>query len=267
MKSAISALGGDCDAIGISTAGVTIDNEIKLSSLFIKIPKEDYKDHVNRIYIDVVHQLEEELGHPIPMSVANDGDVTALAGSIDLKDGGVLGIAMGTSEAGGYVNLEGRLMGWINELAFVPLDLNKDAMVDEWSLDYGVGCKYLSQDAVIKLAKPAGIELDDSLTLAEKLKYVQSLMEKDDERAKEIYHTIGVYLAYALAYYQEFYQIKHLLILGRVTSGKGGDIILDVAKKTIKEDFPEYKDIDISMPSEYVRRIGQSVAAASLAKK
>ena len=258
---------GDVDAIGVSTAGVIIDNKPMVSSLFIKVDKAKHFEFVKQIYINAAKKLSEEVGHPIPIEVANDGDVTALAGSIDLNDGGVLGIAMGTSEAAGYTDKNRNLLGWISELAFAPIDFNKEAMVDEWSGDYGVGCKYLSQDAVIKLAPKAGIELDPNLTLAEKLKVVQKLNEEGHEGANKIFETIGVYLAYAIAYYAEFYDIKHVLILGRVTSGKGGDTILKVADETLKKDFPEYKNIDFSMPSEYMRRVGQSIAAASLADK
>ena len=253
MKVGVERLGGDVDAIGISTAGVIV----------IKVPKKDF-ELVKYAYVNCVNRLAKELGHPIPYVVANDGDVTALAGAVDLKDNCVLGISMGTSEAGGYVDHNGNLPGWFSELAFVPLDFNPDSMVDEWSKDYGVGCKYLSQDAVIKLAKPAGIELDENLTLAEKLSYIQGLLEKGDERAAKIFESIGVYLAYALGFYAEFYEIKHVLLLGRVTSGKGGDIILSVAKETLASDFPEYASFHLTMPSESMRRVGQSIAAASL---
>ena len=187
-----------------------------------------------------------------------------MAGALDLKDNCVLGIAMGTSEAVGYVDHNGNLTGWLSELAFVPTDFNKEAMVDEWSLDFGVGCKYFSQDAVIKLAPKAGIELDENLSLAEKLKFVQNLNAQGHEGANKIFETIGVYLAYALAFYAEFYEIKHVLILGRVTSGKGGDTILKVCQETLAAEFPEYAHFNIGMPSEYMRRVGQSIAAASL---
>ena len=264
MKTAIDKMGGDVDAIGVSSAGVYIDNKAMVASLFIRVEKDDFDKHIKNIYMDVTHKLEEELGHKIPLIVANDGDVTALAGAMDLKDNCVLGIAMGTSEAVGYVDENGNLTGWLSELAFVPVDFNKNAMVDEWSLDFGVGCKYFSQDAVIKLAPRANIKLDDNLSLAEKLKYVQGLNTSTSSEANKIFESIGVYLAYALAFYAEFYQIKHVLILGRVTSGIGGDTILNVCKETLNKEFPEYSNFNIQMPSEYMRRVGQSIAAASL---
>lgn len=263
MKKGIEHLGGDVDAIGISSAGVIVDHRPMVSSLFIKVPEEDF-ELTKLAYINCVLRLEKELGHKIAYHVANDGDVTALAGSYDLKDGCVLGIAMGTSEAVGYVDRNGNLPGWFSELAFVPVDFNPHAEIDEWSGDFGVGCKYFSQDAVIKLLPKAGIEVDASLTLAEKLKAVQSLLEGGDERARKIFSTIGVYLAHGLALYAEFYEIRHVILLGRVTSGKGGDIILATAKETLCQDFPEYADIDIGMPSEWMRRVGQSIAASSL---
>ena len=265
MKTGVEKMGGDVDAIGVSSAGIYINNRAMVASLFIKVSPDDFEAHIKNIYLDVTKKLEEELGHKIPIVVANDGDVTALAGAMDLKDNGVLGIAMGTSEAVGYIDTQGNVTGWLNELAFVPVDFN-NSVTDEWSLDFGVGCKYFSQDAVIKLAPLAGIKIDDSLSLAEKLKYVQKLNQEGHEGANKIFETIGVYLAYTLAYYAEFYEIKHVIILGRVTSGKGGDTILSVCRETLKELFPEYSNFNIIMPSEYMRRVGQSIAAASLAE-
>lgn len=246
------------DAIGVSSAGVYIDNKIMVASLFLKVPEEDFKNHVRTMYIDIA----KEIGAPV--EVANDGDVTALAGAIDLNDTGILGIAMGTSEAGGYINLGGTLNGWLNELAFVPVDFNKNAMVDEWSGDYGCGVKYFSQDGVIKLAEYSGYVFDEKLSPAEKLKVIQKMMQDGDERAEKIYQDIGTYLGYSIAYYSEFYDIKHLLLLGRVTSGKGGEIIRDRAIELLNEEFPEFSGIGIEMPDENNRRVGQSIAAASL---
>ena len=249
------------DAIGVSSAGCYVNNRIMTASLFIKVSDEDFEKYVKNMYIDIA----KEFGEDVPLEVANDGDVTALAGAMDLEDNAVLGIAMGTSEAGGYVDPAGNITGWLNELAFAPVDYSKDAMVDEWSGDYGCGVKYFSQDGVIKLAPAAGIELDESLSPAEKLKVVQGLMNENDPRAAAIYDTIGVYFGYAIAYYSLFYDIKHVLIMGRVTSGEGGVIILDRANKVLNEEFPELaKKCELHIPDEKSRRVGQSVAAASL---
>ena len=247
------------DAIGVSSAGIYINNKVMVASLFVKVPDDVFDKKAKNIYIDVA----KEFGN-VPLKVANDGDVSALAGAMQLDSGNVLGIAMGTSEAVGYVNEKMELKGWLNELAFVPVDFNKDSMVDEWSGDYGCGVKYFSQDGVLKLAKNAGIEIDDNLSLAEKLKFVQKLMEKDDERVINIFTDIGIYLGYTLPYYAHFYNIKHVMLLGRVVSGKGGDLLMATAKKVLVEEFPEYADINLTMPDEYTRRVGQSIAAASL---
>ncbi|MBR5137050.1 MAG: ROK family protein [Clostridia bacterium] len=248
------------DGIGVSSAGVYIDNKIMVASLFIKVSPEDFESRVKNMYIDIA----KEFGPDVPLEVANDGDVTALAGAMDLEDDQVLGIAMGTSEAAGYVDNQGNITGWLNEFAFIPVDFNPESMVDEWSGDYGCGVKYFSQDAVIKLAPLAGIELDETLSPAEKLKVVQGLMAEGDERAEQIYRTIGVYFGYAIAYYAMFYGIKHVLIMGRVTSGNGGVLILEEADKVLKAEFPELNQIQLHIPDESSRRVGQSVAAASL---
>ena len=260
MKTAASYM-PRVDAIGVSSAGVYVDNRIMVASLFLKVSDEEFEKKVKNMYLDVA----AELGENIPIEVANDGDVTALAGAMDLDDNAVLGIAMGTSEAGGYVDPQGNITGWLNELAFVPVDFCKDAMVDEWSGDYGCGVKYFSQDGVIKLAPLAGIEIDESLSPAEKLKVVQGLMAQGDERAKAIYETIGVYFGYSIAFYAEFYDIKHVLIMGRVTSGEGGTILLENAQAVLDQEFPELaKKVQLHIPDENSRRVGQSVAAASL---
>ena len=262
MKTAASHM-PRVDAIGVSSAGIYVDNRIMMASLFLKVNDEDFEKKVKNMYIDVA----KEIGENIPVEVANDGDVTALAGAMDLNDHSVLGIAMGTSEAGGYVDAQGNITGWLNELAFVPVDFCADAMVDEWSGDYGCGVKYFSQDGVIKLAPAAGIKLDENLSPAEKLKVVQGLMREGHEGAAAIYDTIGAYFGYAIAYYAEFYDVKHVLIMGRVTSGEGGVILLQRAQEVLDREFPELaRKIELHIPDEKSRRVGQSVAAASLPK-
>lgn len=261
MKTAASHM-PRVDAIGVSSAGVYIDNKIMVASLFLKVSDEDFEKKVKNMYLDVAKEIGD-----VPVEVANDGDVTALAGAMDLNDDCVLGVAMGTSEAAGYVDAEGNITGWLNELAFVPVDYCKEAMIDEWSGDYGCGVKYFSQDSVIKLAPAAGIELDESLSPAEKLKVVQKLMEEGDERAAKIYDTIGVYFGNSIAYYAMFYDIKHVIIMGRVTSGEGGTILLSRATEVLEKEYPELaKKVSLHIPDEKSRRVGQSVAAASLPK-
>ena len=263
MKTAASKM-PTVDAIGVSSAGIYVENKVMIASLFIKVDREKYGDFVKNTYINVAKEMSDIYGKNIPLEVANDGDVTALAGAIDLNDNGVLGIAMGTSEAVGYINTNGGINGWLSELAFAPVDFNENAMADEWSGDVGVGCKYFSQDAVIKLAQAGGFTFEEGLTPAQKLKVIQALMEKDDALAKQIYEDIGVYLAHTIPFYAKFYDIKHMLLLGRVMGGKGGDIILATCKETLASDYPEFADLDIGLPDENSRRVGQSIAAASL---
>lgn len=249
------------DAVGVSSAGIYINNRTMSASLFLKVPKDLYEEKVKDIYIRAIRDTFGD----VPYAVANDGDVSALAGTMSLNDNNILGIAMGTSEAVGYVNEDGCITGWLNELAFVPVDANPNAMVDEWSGDIGCGVKYFCQDGVNKLAPRAGIELDESLSPAEKLKITQKLMENDDPRAVQVYESIGTYLGHTLAYYFEHYGFKYVLLLGRVMSGKGGDILLDTCRRVLDDEYPEYADkINLTLPDEKFRRVGQSMAAASL---
>lgn len=248
------------DAIGVSSAGVYIDNKAMVASLFIAVPRDQFDSKVKNIYINAAKEIGD-----VPLVVANDGDVTALAGAMGLNVGQVLGIAMGTSEAGGYVDDQMRIMGWLNELAFVPVDLSEEAMEDEWSGDIGCGVKYFSQDAVIKLAPAAGIDVSHANTPAEKLKVVQKELENKNPEAIKIFETIGVYFGYAIAWYSLFYKISQVLIMGRVTSGLGGDLIIKKAKETLALEFPELaSQMKLDLPDEKARRVGQSVAAASL---
>jgi predicted NBD/HSP70 family sugar kinase len=251
------------DGVGISAAGVIVDNKPMVSSLF-NYAKECHPDQFEtRIKPMYIRAVEDTFGK-IPFQVANDGDVTALAGAMSLNVNNILGIAMGTSEAVGYVDEHGNITGWLNELAFMPVDANPDAMADEWSGDIGCGVKYLSQDGVIKLAPRAGIELNKGATPAEKLNAVQALMEQGDGRAAKVYESIGVYLGHILAFYCELYGAEHVLLLGRVMSGKGGEIIVDTSKAVLSDEYPEYASLAIHLPDEKFRRVGQSMAAASL---
>ena len=246
------------DAIGGSAAGVYVNNRAMVASLFRAVPKERYHE-VHDLFL----RIGREMG--VPLTIVNDGEVTALAGSMSLEDNGVLGVALGSSEAGGYVNLDGNITGWLNELAFCPVDYNRNAPVEDWSRDRGVGALYFSQQCVFRLAPKVGIELPQDLTLAEKLRLVQDKLEAGDPNARKIWETMGVYLGYTMAHYAHFYTIKHALILGRCTSGSGGEILLETANKVLDGEFPQVaSEMRIQLPDEKSRRVGQSIAAASL---
>ena len=246
------------DAIGGSSAGIIVNNEIRLASLLRAIPQK-----LHRQAAGIFKRIAKEWR--VPLVVINDGDVTALAGALSLNETGMLGVAMGSSEAGGFMDKNGRILGWLNELAFTPVDYNPEATIEEWSGDRGVGALYFSQQAVNKLLPAAGIELPAALGLPERLKAVQDLMAHDDPRAAKIYETIGVYLGYAIPHYADFYDFSHMLILGRVTTGKGGDIVLAKAREVLRKEFPEIAGkIKLHVPDEKTRRVGQAVAAASL---
>ena len=246
------------DAIGGSSAGIYIDNRPMVASLFRSVPADRYGE-VKNLFL----RIREEMG--VPLEVINDGDVTALAGSMSIEEDGVLGIALGSSEAAGYVDLNGHIMGWLNELAFAPIDYSPNAPIEEWSGDRGCGASYFSQQCVFRLAPKAGIDIPSDLVDADRLKFVQEKLDAGHEGARQIWQSMGVYLGYGLAHYADFYEIKHVLILGRCTSGAGGDLLLEGAKAVLKREFPELlKKITLHLPDEKVRRVGQSVAAASL---
>jgi predicted NBD/HSP70 family sugar kinase len=246
------------DAIGGSSAGVYIDNRAMVASLFRGIPKDRFGE-VREMFL----RIGKEMG--VPMVVVNDGEVTALAGAMSLEDNGVLGVALGSSEAGGYVTLDGNITDWLNELAFCPVDYSPGAPMEEWSGDHGVGANYFSQQCVFRLAPKAGIELPQGVTDAERLKFVQEKLEAGHEGALNIWKSIGMYMGYGIAHYADFYALKNVLILGRCTSGRGGDLILDGANAVLKKEFPEIAErVHIQLPDEKSRRVGQSIAAASL---
>ncbi len=246
------------DAIGGSSAGIFIDNRPMVASLFRAIPAERFPE-IHRLFLRIRDEMK------VPLEVINDGDVTALAGSMSLGVNGVLGIAMGSSQAAGYIDNNGYIMGWLNELAFAPIDYSPDAPIDEWSGDIGCGSQYFSQQCVFRLARRAGIHIPEQLPDAEKLSYVQEKLTAGDEDAVNIWQSMGIYLGYALAHYADFYDLQHVLILGRCTSGLGGTLIVQEANKVLQTEFPELvRRFRIQLPDETSRRVGQSIAAASL---
>lgn len=246
------------DAIGGSSAGVIVGNKFMVASLLRSVPAEHF-DRAKNTFLRIRDEWR------VPLEVANDGDVTALAGAMSLRQHGMLGIAMGSSEAAGYLNPDGSMTGWLSELAFAPVDYNPDAAADEWSGDRGVGALYFSQQAVGKLLPAAGITPPAGMGLPERLKEVQALMAKGDPRAAKIYETIGIYLGYTIPHYADFYTFQHMLILGRVTTGQGGDIVIGKAREVLDREFPDVASkMELHVPDEKSRRVGQAVAAASL---
>lgn len=248
------------DGIGGSAAGVYVNNRVKVASLFRGVPREQFETRAKELFLE----LRRAWGG-IPFDVVNDGEVTALAASMNLNVNSVLGVAMGTSTAAGFVNAEGNITSWLNELAFSPVDYNPAAPRDEWSGDFGVGVQYFSQQAVGRLLSPAGIPADPATPLPEKLKLVQSLMQAGDPRAARLYETLGTYLGYGLANYAGFYAFEHVLVLGRVMTGAGGDLMLEQARKVLQAEFPELSArVRFHVPDEKDKRHGQAIAAASL---
>ncbi len=247
------------DAVGGSAAGVYINNRVRVGSLYRGISKDQFDARIVPLFL----RIREELG--VPMEVVNDGEVTALAGSMSINDNPVLGIALGSSQAVGYVNREGNITGWLNELAFMPVDYRSNGPVDEWSGDAGCGVQFFSQQGTNRIAGAAGMAFDEKIGLPERLVVLQKKMAMGDPLAREVYESVGVCLGYAIAHYANFYDLKHVLILGRVTSGVGGEIILAKSLEVLRADFPKLAPrISVALPDEKSRRVGQSIAAASL---
>ena len=246
------------DAIGGSSAGVYVNNKVRVASLFRGIADDDVFDsQVRDIFLDLAKS------YGVPFEVLNDGDVTALAASMSLGRNAVLGVAMGTSVAAGYVDKAGNLTNWLSELAFVPVDYRPDGPSDEWSGDRGCAVQYFSQQGVGRLLPLAGIILPSSMRLPEQLEELQKLMVGGDPRARQVYEAIGIALGYAIAHFSTFYEMTCLLIMGRVTSGQGGTTIIEKARMVLRDEFPELR-IDLVVPDEKDKRHGQAIAAASL---
>ncbi len=247
------------DAIGGSAAGVYINNEVRAGSLFRGLSE----DAFNRSIRGFFQELEQEWG--VPVAIANDGEVAALASSLSTHKAGILGLSLGTSTAAGYVRPSGKLTVWLNELAFVPIDYREDAPVDEWSGDRGCGAQYFSQQAVARLAPAAGMVPGSGEKAPDLLVRVQKAMEAGDAHARAIYETIGVYLGYALLHWCEQYDLNYLQLLGRVMSGPGGDLIWETAGTVFAAENPKIGDrLNFLEVDERTKRHGQAIAAASL---
>jgi len=266
------------DAIGGSATGtISDDNEATWCDIFPNVPPDVYKAKV----VDIFSRMAKDVAGDVPLKVINDGEVTALAAFAKIKAGNILGISMGSSEGAGYANGDGHLTGWINELCYVKLDLNPKAPTEPWSKGQHTGLShmYLGQRGATRFAGVAGVDVPDNLKYphpdmrtmkhehhAQVLKMIQKAMTDPEKepQVRKIYETCGVYLGYALAQYCEFYTIDHVMILGRVSKGAGGDIMLDTAKKVLQEEFPEFAKIQFHTADDHFKGVGQCIAAAAL---
>lgn len=248
------------DAIGGSAAGIYVNNEVRVASLFRAVPDEAFRARIRPLF----YALRERWGG-VPFEVYNDGEVTALAGSLALDTHSILGISLGTSVAGGFVQADGTLTPWLNELAFVPVDYRPGAPRDEWSGDAGCAVQYFSQQAVDRLARAAGFSFPSGMAVPERLVEVQQSAARGDPRALAIFDSIGVYLGHTLAWFAEHYDVRQVLLLGRVTSGEPGPRLRERAQRVLLDIYPEIAArLNLHLPDEKDRRHGQAVAAASL---
>jgi predicted NBD/HSP70 family sugar kinase len=248
------------DAIGGSAAGVYVNNEVRVASLFRGVSEDGFERFVRRLFFN----LQDRWGG-IPFAVMNDGEVTALDGAMSLRSSPVLGISLGTSLGGGYVTAQGGVTPWLNELAFAPIDYAPGAAVDEWSGDRGCGVQYLSQQGAARLGEAAGFAFPSDLDAAERLAAIREASRLGDARADAVYDSLGVWLGYAVAHYADFYALQDVLLLGGVTSGPGGERLIAMAGRVLAAEAPESCDrVRLRLPEESGRRHRQAVAAASL---
>ena len=247
------------DAIGGSSAGVYVDNKVRIASLFRGIPKENF-DRVRSLF----PRLQKEMG--VPLVMVNDGDVTALAGSMSLEDNGVLGVAMGSSEAAGYVNMDGNLTGWLSELAFAPVDYQPERRRGRVVAATAASAPATSPSSASSAwPRPRGSRSPTTRSSPTS----SSSSRRSSRPATRAPRRSGRPWASTWATRwpttPTSTQVKHMLILGRCTSGRGGPLILDGARHVLETEFPELASrINIQLPDEKSRRVGQSIAAASL---
>jgi len=266
------------DAVGGSATGtVSGANEATWCDIFPNVPADVYKAKV----VDIFIRMAKEVAGDVPLKVINDGEVTALAAVQKIGKGNILGISMGSSEGGGYADKDGNLNGWINEMCYIKLDMNPEAPTDPWTKGYhrGISHLYLGQRGATKLAAKAGVQVPDNYVFphpdmctikhedhAQCLKAIQKAMADpaQEPQVRKLYETVGVYLGYGLAQYSEFYKIDHVMILGRVSKGAGGDLVLEVAKKVLMAEFPQYGHIQFHTADDHFKAVGQCIAAAAL---
>jgi len=215
------------------------------------------------MYIRAAAKLAQN--RQIPLRVADNGAVAALAGAMALKVNRepVLGLCMDSGLSCGYIGADGTINDWLNQIAFAPLDGNPDAPADEWSGDRGCGVKYLSQASAIRLAGLAGIELPEGAP-REQVEFLMGLLDEDNANARKIFENIGCYLGHALALYRGIYtDAKHVALSGLLAQGKSGEIIVEEAMAALKADYPKLAaSYELHLPTG--QELETSIAAAAL---
>ncbi len=255
---AARALMPGVDSVGISTAGVVANNEILVSSLFTSIEKNEFKKNGRKLVFNIIKDMGIN-----KISVCNDGDAAAAAAFVLNGKKNVLGLSMGSSLAGGYIDKNGCFTDYISELAFVPVDINDGAPIDPWSGDKGTGVDYFSSQAVARYAKLCGLEFEEGLSDAQITSRVNDLLKTGNETVKDIYDTIGICLGYTVPLFYYFYGMDSVMLMGGVTNKSAGERILKSAREVLDNEFSQLK-CELFMPDEQIRLTGQAKIAAAL---
>ena len=196
------------DAIGGSSAGIFINNEPRVSSLFRGISQEDFEKSIRNLF----HALKTEW-NDIPFEMANDGDVTAMAGAMAIDDSAVLGSLDGDQPRRRLHPPQG-FSHRVDQRARVrACGLPRGCRHQMNGAATMVAAFNTSRNKALAALLPlSGIEVSEGLGLPEKLEVVQEKMAQGDERAAAIYRTIGTCFGYTIAHFAEFYEFRHLLI-------------------------------------------------------
>lgn len=248
------------DGIGIASAGVHFDGEVRDGTLFRSISPEDFDQKIRTVFTRVATAMNCNNLH-----ILNEGDVSALSCAMSLDFDGILSLSMGSTQATGYIDNDGNVSNWLNELAYIPIDINPDAVQEVDSGDRGCGVDYFSRGGLLRLARLAGIYLRPDQNEAEQVRSIQVKAELEETKAVQVFQSLGVALGHTLGYYHSMYQFQCVLLLGRIMAGAGGDLVFNAAQKVLAEEYPIVaSQIIISLPEENNQRVSHAVAAATL---
>ncbi len=249
------------DGIGVSTTGVFVENQARFSDLFHSVPGMDFSDAL----IDLYPRAAKAMGCGEGLVVENEGDVSALAGAMTMDCKGVLSLHFGHKFTAGFVDNDGYLTGWLNELEHMPIHFSKSDPNDPNSADEGCGLRYFSEEGVLRMAEEAGVKFRQDSNNRQRLRGLQLQAEQNSSKSKLVFQSIGTILGHSLAYYHSLYQFQVVLLTGRIMTGAGGDMIFNAAQKVLAKDYPlTASSIVISLPDENDSQIDLAVAAATL---